>query len=93
MLGFPCSANAAPRNIDDCEAIKEANAYNLCLASFGPSRGQRVKTYPGAAKSVTGRPQGAGAKHGSRPVPRFAGAQIARGRGGRVRMEFTPRAR
>ena len=27
---------AAPRNIDECEKIQAADAYNLCLASFGP---------------------------------------------------------
>jgi hypothetical protein len=29
-------SKAAPRNIDDCEKIQAADAYNLCLASFGP---------------------------------------------------------
>jgi hypothetical protein len=42
-------AAAAPRTINDCEAIKEPNAYNLCLASFGPVRGQHGATYPGVA--------------------------------------------
>ncbi len=77
---------AAPRSIADCEAIKEADAYNHCLASFGPMRGQRGKTYPGVASE--GR-KGAGAYR----APRYGGAQLSYGRGGRVRMEFTPRAR
>jgi hypothetical protein len=29
-------SKAAPRNIDECEKIQAADAYNLCLASFGP---------------------------------------------------------
>jgi hypothetical protein len=33
------SAQAAPKNIDDCEKIKEPMAYNECLASFGPAVG------------------------------------------------------
>ncbi len=79
-------ATAAPRSIADCEAIKEADAYNRCLASFGPMRGQRGKTYPGVA-SEGRRGKGAGAY---RAAPRYGGAQLSYGRGGRVRMEFTP---
>lgn len=80
---------AAPRTIADCEAIKEADAYNRCLASFGPVRGQRAKTYPGLA-SDGGRGKSGGAY---RAAPRFGGANVSHGRGGRVRMEFTPGAR
>jgi hypothetical protein len=29
-------SKATPRNIDECEKIQAADAYNLCLASFGP---------------------------------------------------------
>lgn len=32
----PLLAVAAPRSIKDCEQIKQADAYNECLASFGP---------------------------------------------------------
>jgi hypothetical protein len=39
-------AQAAPKNIDDCEKIKQPMAYNECLASFGPTAGRA-----GAAKS------------------------------------------
>ena len=48
-LLFAAPAAAGPRTIDDCEKIKEPEAYNLCLASFGPTRGQHIKTYPGVA--------------------------------------------
>ncbi|WP_442756357.1 hypothetical protein ACNHKD_06995 [Methylocystis sp. JAN1] len=92
-LALAAPAFAGPRTIDDCEAIKEANAYNLCLASFGPVRGQHGATYPrmasegekGAAggKSRAGVPRSATAAHGY-------GAAISHTSGGRVRMEFTP---
>jgi hypothetical protein len=49
VLCAAAPAAAAPRTINDCEAIKEPNAYNLCLASFGPVRGQHGATYPGVA--------------------------------------------
>ncbi|MGJ0532934.1 hypothetical protein [Methylocystis sp.] len=82
-------ALAAPRSIDDCEAIKEADAYNRCLASFGPTRGQHGATYPGVAAEGghSGKASGRGA---SRPASRSGRAELSRGRGGRVRMEFTP---
>jgi hypothetical protein len=96
-LFLAAPALAGPRTIDDCEAIKEANAYNLCLASFGPVRGQHGASYPGVAtegekRSAAGTPA---ARTGA--APRRAGAALgyrgsfSQSRGGRVRMEFTPR--
>ncbi len=93
LLASP--ALAAPRTIDDCESIKDPNAYNLCLASFGPTRGQHGASYPGVASE--GQKRGAGStgwsrqaapRHVAPPLPR--GARLTRGGGGRIRMEFTP---
>ena len=100
-LLFAAPAAAEPRSIDDCEKIKEPEAYNLCLASFGPTRGQHNKSYPGVAsegekvvdKNDTATPIGA-AETGK------GGRQARNGRGhgrhhggghsrrGRMRMEF-----
>ncbi|SFK39446.1 hypothetical protein SAMN05444581_107100 [Methylocapsa palsarum] len=33
---LPGTADAAPRTIDDCESIQAPDAYNQCLAAFGP---------------------------------------------------------
>ncbi|QAY94683.1 hypothetical protein CWB41_02100 [Methylovirgula ligni] len=33
---FAAPLAAAPRSISDCEKIQAADAYNQCLASFGP---------------------------------------------------------
>lgn len=82
LLAGPAAAK--PRSIADCEAIAAADAYNQCLASFGPMRGQRGATYPGAA-SEGGRGGGKSA-----PKARGHGSALSYGRGGRVRMEFTP---
>lgn len=85
-------ALAGPRTINDCEAIKDANAYNLCLASFGPMRGQHGATYPGVASEGEKR-GGAVSGGGRRTAARQtgpAGAHMSRGGGGRVRMEFSP---
>jgi hypothetical protein len=36
LVAAPALSNAAPRSIDDCEKIQAADAYNQCLAVFGP---------------------------------------------------------
>ncbi len=77
---------AAPRSIADCERIQDADAYNRCLASFGPTRGQQGASYPGVASEGGGKASGRSAY---RSQPRY-GAQASSGRSGRMRMEFTP---
>lgn len=88
-------ALAGPRTIDDCEAIKDAGAYNLCLASFGPVRGQHGATYPGVASEGDKGRNGAnaarkngGTRHAA--ASRGYGESVFQRRGGRIRMEFTP---
>jgi hypothetical protein len=88
VLALP--ALAAPRSIADCEKIQDADAYNRCLASFGPTRGQHGASYPGIASEGGHGGPGSGAY---RPQSRFGGAQVSYGRGGRMRMEFTPARR
>ncbi|HZY11769.1 MAG TPA: hypothetical protein VFE89_03270 [Beijerinckiaceae bacterium] len=39
LSSLPVSAQSS---IDDCEKIQQADAYNKCLAQFGPMRGQRA---------------------------------------------------
>ncbi len=36
LAAVPAQSKAAPRSIDDCEKIQAADAYNQCLAVFGP---------------------------------------------------------
>ncbi|MDJ0448987.1 hypothetical protein [Methylocystis sp. JR02] len=83
-------ALAGPRKIDDCEAIKDANAYNLCLASFGPMRGQHGASYPGVASEG----EKGGASRGASKSGSGHATASSYGRGfhthGRIRMEFTP---
>ncbi len=86
LIALAAPALAAPRSIADCEKIQDANAYNGCLASFGPTRGQHGASYPGVASEGGGKASGRGAY---RSQPRY-GAQTSYGRGGRMRMEFTP---
>jgi hypothetical protein len=41
MLGSSAAA-AQPASLSDCEGIRNDLAYNRCLASFGPKRGERT---------------------------------------------------
>ena len=68
-------APAVARGIGDCEKISEPDAYNKCLASFGPARGSARKL--GAApRRAHHRPAGSAARRSGVTVER---------KGGRVR--------
>ncbi len=89
-------AQAAPKNIDDCEKIKEPMPYNECLASFGPAVGHvgAGQSYGPASEGeprALGKGRKAGAYHAA--ARRGAGGMAMRGVNGRMRMEFTPRQR
>ncbi len=76
-------AFAAPRTIADCEAIQAADAYNLCLASFGPVRGGDRNKYVAPAREP--------GESGERHRKRYSSAAIQRhSHSGRMHMEFTP---
>lgn len=75
------AAAAAPRSIADCEGIEAADAYNRCLASFGPARGgDRSFGAAGESRHYYAR------RH---PQTR-SGISIEHGRGGRMRMVLEP---
>ncbi len=78
------AAQAAPRSLDDCEAIQAPHAYNECLASFGPMRGARGGKYPAPAGKG-----GPGVRRQGRSGA-VSGSVVRSGPGGRIRMEFTP---
>ena len=73
-------ALAAPRGIAGCEAISEPDAYNKCLASFGPTRrgGGKLGPVPRGARAQAARrgPAAGPARHNGVTVER---------KGGRVR--------
>lgn len=87
LLG--AAAPATARSLDDCEKIKDWHAYNTCLASFGPRRGQRNVTNQPQAEGPEGRVYG-GRKFGQRSAARRgpAGLVVQRAANGRVRASF-----
>ncbi|MBO0734786.1 MAG: hypothetical protein J2P49_10840 [Methylocapsa sp.] len=96
LVALSLQAKAAPRSIDDCEKIQAADAYNLCLASFGPVarkvRGaadgaQIIDTSSSSGEAATSRARRHhrhAARHGWRH--RFA----RHGSGHRMRAELVP---
>lgn len=71
LLGSSAAA-AQPASPSDCEGIRNDLAYNRCLASFGPKRGERT------ARETADEPD-APAAHSARgaPVLRRNGRQTA----------------
>jgi hypothetical protein len=80
-------AAAAPNSINDCEKIDAADAYNQCLALFGPAahtHGASAKDFGG--DGVGGGAAAAAAEEKANPeasVP-VASSQASRGRRGHV---------
>ena len=76
---LPLTAGAAPRTIDDCESIQAPDAYNQCLALFGPiARGH------GAVANAEGSAGAAGADAQPDAAVEPARASSSRGRHGRM---------
>jgi hypothetical protein len=91
IAGMLAAPPTSARTLDDCEKIKDWHAYNTCLASFGPRRGQRNVSNQPQADGPEGRVYGR-SRQGSRQaqpraiVPGLTNVQ--RVAGGRVRASF-----
>ena len=86
MLAHAPPAHA--RTLEDCEKIRDWHAYNLCLSSFGPRRGQRAVTGQPRAEEPEHRVYGRGGRveQGRRALA--PGLSVQRVKGGRVRATF-----
>ncbi|MBM3607667.1 MAG: hypothetical protein FJX29_04305 [Alphaproteobacteria bacterium] len=89
LAGAPPAFAQAGRN---CDAIKDAHAFNLCLASQGPRRGVRAAPPPGAAPARPSARRGGARVQRSGPRLR-GGITISRTSSGRVRMVIPARRR
>ena len=80
LLAF-APAQAGPRSIGDCEKISEADAYNRCLAAFGPAaHGGRVsREIPAGSDRAPARAAPAAHRAG-RTKPTWLAARQAEGR-------------
>lgn len=105
LIGLASTAAAqAQATIGDCEKISAADAYNQCLAKFGPpskagnlepERPGDVKGSSEEAAAAAGRPKGStgGGKAARRGRHGRGGHYVRRGGGGRKRATFTVRRR
>jgi len=63
-----CAASAEPHTINDCEKIQAADAYNQCLASFGPAAHEHAHAAdPEGAGGASARTDAAADPEASRP--------------------------
>jgi hypothetical protein len=84
VLAFvgPFARPAAAQSIADCEKIDAPDAYNKCLASYGPKRGHSarlVQEPEGAAET----PAATGGRAARRGPARAASGPVQRRAGGR----------
>ena len=101
LIGLASVAAAhAQATIADCETISAADAYNQCLAKFGPpsKAGNLAPERPGDVKgsseeaaAAAGRPKGAEKAMARRGRHGRGGHAVRHGGGGRKRMTFTIR--
>ncbi|RFB81357.1 hypothetical protein [Methylovirgula sp. 4M-Z18] len=83
LIALSAAAVASPRSISDCEQIQGSDAYNRCLASFGPKpHQQRYSAMPQAYEYEDNHPGGA---HAMRVHSQIVSRREPHGR---MRMEF-----
>jgi hypothetical protein len=82
MASLPSAALAAQRSPEDCERLTDWHAYNTCLASFGPRRGQRAS---GAVRAGDPEARVYGRARAPGPSRAAPGLAVERVKGGRVR--------
>lgn len=84
LVAASAQSKAAPRSINDCEKIQAADAYNQCLALFGPvARGH------GGGDGVAAGRQDAEAATGNVHTEALATAEMHHGRHHASRHGFT----
>ncbi len=84
FLAFAAALLAtAPAMADECDRIKDADAFNRCLAGLGPVRG---------ARRATGAPPPPAARGRGRRFRRAAPSPFGGAPGGRKRWIFAPKS-
>ena len=92
LLALVAASSAARAGVDACEKIKDADAYNACLASFGPAAGAHP-TIRAPEREDFGRSRGAEPLARTKP-PAKQGPEVTRKANGRMRVEiFVPSER
>jgi hypothetical protein len=89
------AAVAAPRSISDCESIKQADAYNNCLASFGPAAhvGGPTTAPPSDKTAAQGKSRQRGRHLRAWAGRSHTGVTVLKSKNGRVRTVISLRRR
>jgi hypothetical protein len=88
LLALIVASSAARAGVESCEKIKDADAYNNCLASYGPAAGGRPTIRaPEREDFPRSSPHSAEPSAKSKP-PVKQGPQVTRKANGRMRMEI-----
>ena len=85
------AATAGPRKIDDCESIQAADAYNQCLASFGPvAKDRAMQNEPAQASAAPVKASRGGKKYSPYSLHSYRkAASHAQKSGSRKRQVFS----
>jgi hypothetical protein len=94
LLALIAASSAARAGVESCEKIKDADAYNNCLASYGPAAGVHP-TVRAPERDDFARPSRRWAEPSAKSKPPAKqGPQVTRKSNGRMRMEiFVPSGR
>lgn len=87
LLALIAVSPAARAGVESCEKIKDADAYNNCLASYGPPAGGRPTIRTPEREDVA-HPGGRGSEPSKAKAPAKQGPQVTRKSNGRMRMEI-----
>ena len=88
LLGTIAASSQAQAGVESCEKIKEADAYNACLASYGPAAGAHP-TLRAPERENLARTRRKGVEPEAKTkAPAKQGPQVTRKANGRVRMEI-----
>lgn len=88
LLALIAASSAARAGVESCDKIKDADAYNNCLASYGPAAGAHP-TIRAPEREELGRPSGRRAEPSVKAkAPAQQGPQVTRKTNGRMRMEI-----
>ena len=88
LLAVLAASPAAGAGVESCEKIKDADAYNHCLASYGPAAGAHPTIgAPERADSVPRDRRKADPSASTTAAPK-PGPQVTRKANGRMRMEI-----
>jgi hypothetical protein len=88
LLASIAASPPARAGVDSCEKIKDADAYNACLASYGPAAGAHP-TLRASEREDLAPPARRGVQPSAKAKPPAQqGPQVTRKTNGRMRMEI-----